>query len=227
MERTIWHRLEKNLTEPSSVNAGSPAGILPSIINPTPATIRLHQGSTSMTLEQVFFVSQSVAAVGVVASLIFVGLEVRNNAKAIRASTAQAVSDNFTDMYLSISNSPGAAALGLKGHADYGALTSEERARFVCMDMTVFSHCQNAFDQWRSGHLRTDLWVGWESVLMNIVHTPGGAAFWHDRGYMFSNDFQKEVSLAMRRPPDPRANIWGVLPANWSAFAEDTAAPQA
>jgi len=37
-----------------------------------------------MTLEQVFWASQCAAAVGVIASLIFVGVEVRNNARAVR-----------------------------------------------------------------------------------------------------------------------------------------------
>jgi hypothetical protein len=75
---------------------------------------------------------------------------------------------------------------------------------------------QNAFDQWRVG--RADrLWAGWESLLMNIVHTPGGAAFWRERGYAFTKDFQDEVKRLMSRQPHPLAKTFGVVPVGRSA----------
>ena len=40
-----------------------------------------------MTLEQMFFASQIAAAIGVIASLIFVGVQIRDGAKATRSAT--------------------------------------------------------------------------------------------------------------------------------------------
>ena len=80
-----------------------------------------------MTLEQVFFASQSVAGVGVVCSLIFVGLQVRGSTKAVRAATEQAIQENFAGIYVSLQASRSALAGITKGVVDYGALSSFRR----------------------------------------------------------------------------------------------------
>lgn len=165
-----------------------------------------------MTLEQVFFASQSIAAVGVIASLIFVGLQVRGSARAVRSATAQAVQENFASWYLSLADNASALATVLKGFGTLDALAPAERAQFNCVFLAFTSHSQNAFHQWRQGHLATELWASWEALLMNMVHTPGGVAFWRERSYVFAQDFRDEVEAIIRREPDPAARAFGVLP---------------
>jgi hypothetical protein len=48
--------------------------------------------------------------------------------------------------------------------------------------------------------------------MMNLVNTPGGAAFWHERSYVFGQEFQDEVKNIMRRQPNPKAKALGVMP---------------
>jgi len=48
--------------------------------------------------------------------------------------------------------------------------------------------------------------------MMNLVNTPGGAAFWQERSYVFGPDFQAHVRAIMMRKPDPRAKAFGVVP---------------
>jgi hypothetical protein len=180
-----------------------------------------------MTLEQVFFVSQSVAAVGVVASLIFVGLQVRGSAKAVRSATAQAVHENFASWYLSLASNSGGLAVVLKGFGALEALTAAERAQFNCIFLAFTSHSQNAFHQWRQGHLADELWTCWEALLMNMVHTPGGIAFWRERRYVFAQDFRDEVEAMAVREPDPAAKAFGVLPLNHKSTTGVAPAPAA
>ena len=137
-----------------------------------------------MSLEQIFFLSQSVAAIGVMASLVFVGFEIRNNAR----------------------------AASVKGFADLGSLTADEKTQFVCTYMAFLSHSQNAFHQWREGHLASGLWACWEALMMNLVNTPGGAAFWAERSYVFDEAFRDEVTVIMKREPNPVARALGVVP---------------
>ncbi len=68
------------------------------------------------------------------------------------------------------------------------------------------------FHQWHEGHLSTGLWAGWETLVMNLVNTPGGAKFWVERSYVFGQDFQGHVAEVMARKPDPRAKAFGVVP---------------
>ncbi len=177
-----------------------------------------------MTLEQVFYVSQTVAALGVIGSLIFVGFQVRDSAKAVRFATAQAVQDNYASWYLSIANNERARATSLKGFVDLDELTPDEKAQFVGQYMAFLSHSQNAFHQWREGHLADELWACWEALMMNLVNTRGGAAFWHERSYVFGQDFQDEVKRIMSLEPNPKAKAWGVVPVTHRESPESEAA---
>lgn len=165
-----------------------------------------------MTLDHWASLSQIVGAVGVIASLIFVGLQIRDNSSAVRSATAQAVHDNYASWYISLSDNEAALATSAKGFVDLNSLSPAEKAQFVCTMMAFLSHSQNAFHQWKEGHLSDGLWAGWEALMMNLVNTPGGAAFWAERGYVFGAEFQNHVADIMQRKPDPRAKAFGVVP---------------
>ena len=55
-----------------------------------------------MTLEQLSFLAQIISAVAVIASLVFVGYQLRQATAAIRASSSQAHSSLYTDLVRSI-----------------------------------------------------------------------------------------------------------------------------
>ena len=61
-----------------------------------------------MTLQQVSLVSQIIAAAGSIGALIFVGLQVRDSARAVSANTAQAVAEGFSNLYRWQSDNPSA-----------------------------------------------------------------------------------------------------------------------
>ena len=163
-------------------------------------------------LEQIFFISQSAAAVGVIASLIFVGLQVRGSTKAVRSATAQAVHENFAGWYMAIAEHPAELEIVLKGFGDLEALSVVDRAVFNCIFLAFTSHSQNAFHQWRQGHLANELWACWEFLLSNMVHTNGGLALWRERSYVFAEDFRVEVAAIAQREPHVNARAFGVLP---------------
>jgi hypothetical protein len=165
-----------------------------------------------MTLEQIFFASQIAAAIGIIGSLLFVGIQVRDGAKATRSATAQAVQDNYARWYLALGGNSDTTAVFLKGCTDMGSLTPQEKAIFVCVCMAFTSYTQNAYHQWNQGHLADELWASWEALMINLVGTPGGAAFWADRSYVFGGDFGTEVRALMAREPHPSAKGLGVVP---------------
>ncbi len=55
--------------------------------------------------------------------------------------------------------------------------------------------------------------------MMNLVNTPGGAAFWEERACVFGAVFRGRVAEIMRRAPDPRAKAFGVAPVTHVASA--------
>ena len=165
-----------------------------------------------MTLADIAALGNLVSGIAVVGSLIFVGLQTRQNAHAVRSSTAQAIHDNYANWYLSMAENTSALATSLKGFVDYDGLSSVEKAQFISTFMAFTSHSQNAFYQWRDGDLPQRLWIGWEALMGNIFLTSGGQAFWKERSFVFGEDFQAHVKLLMSRRPNPMAKAFGVVP---------------
>ena len=81
-----------------------------------------------MTLEDIYFIASIIAAFSVVISLVFVGLQVRQNTSATKAAAAQAVHSNFAAWYTSLQSDPALLSLGIKGLKDYSALSESEKA---------------------------------------------------------------------------------------------------
>ncbi len=155
------------------------------------------------------------AAIAVIISLIFVGLEVRQNTAAVQSAAAQAVHENFAAWYTSLQSDADLLIVTTKGMRDYESLTASEKAQFIATFMSLSSHTQNAFYKWREGSLAPELWRGWEFVSMNFFSTPGGRAFWEERDYLFAEAFQRYIREdLMTREPHPKARPWGAFEIN-------------
>jgi len=164
------------------------------------------------SLQAIASIAEIAGGVAVVISLIYVGLQVRQNTAAIQSATAQAVHDNYAAWYINLSNDATLNDLVIKGLKDYSSLDSTEKARFIDTFMAFSSYSQNAFYQWKQGSLSPQLWLGWESLIMNLVGTPGGKDFWRERGYTFGSEYRDYVvNVIMEKAPHPEARPLGAF----------------
>jgi len=164
------------------------------------------------TLKKMHRVGELVAAIAVVISLIFVGFEIRQNSTVVQSAAAQSVHENFAAWYTSAQSDPILLELSTKGMRDYASLSENEKAQFIAMFMAFSLHTQDAFFKWQEGSLSPELFRGWEYVSMNFFSTPGGKAFWNERGYMFADEFHDYlVNDIMKREPHPKAKPWGAF----------------
>jgi hypothetical protein len=165
------------------------------------------------SLDKTHKITELIAAVAVIISLIFVGLQVKQNTTAVQSAAAQAVHENFSAWYMAIQNEPMLLDIAIKGTRDYATLTETERAQFIAIYMSFYSYTQNAYYKWREGSLAPDLWRSWEYVSMIFLSTPGGKVFWAERSYLFADAFQHYVEQdLMKRDPHPLAKPWGASP---------------
>lgn len=173
-----------------------------------------------MNWDAIQAVAELIAAFGVLASLVYVGNQIRQNTQAVRSATAQAVHDNYAAWYEGYANDPALMKIAVDGLRDYRALNEVEKAQFIALFMQFLSYSQNAFFQWREGALSPELWSGWELLMMNLVSAPGGKDFWLERGYVFSDPFTSYVEgVIMKRQPHPRARPLGAFEIGGSGAA--------
>ena len=156
-----------------------------------------------MTLEDFYFLSQIAAALGIMASLIFVGLQVRQSTRQAKADAVQAVHDNLSAWYMHAAETPFKAEAGFKGLHSLDNLSGAESISVVTDLMALTSYLQSAYFKWRVGDLPDDLWHSWEQSLLSYLDSDGGKQFWELRKYNFTPDFTEyvEANLLHRKLP--------------------------
>lgn len=114
-----------------------------------------------MTLEQIYLVSQIVAAFAVVISLVFVGHQIKQNTDSLRLNTAAAhiaahhqAIEQVKDAWMQ----PDFAALLLKALGTPEALNEHEQLRLdILLSADLFGH-EIALHLADHGHIDADLW---------------------------------------------------------------------
>ena len=143
-----------------------------------------------MTLEQWAFVAQIVSAVAVVASLVFVGFQLKHATAAIRASSSQAHSSLYTDLVQSIIDNADFARTWSVGLTDPKALNEHEWVRFVAYASALFRLYESSRVQWLNGRLDEEHWHTIQRQAADFGHLSGLQIAWRLRGHWFSSEFR-------------------------------------
>ena len=161
-----------------------------------------------MSLEQLSFLAQIVSASVVVASLIFVGYQLKHAAAAIRVASSQAHSECYTDLAKSVIDSADFARVWRMGLADPKALQEDEWVRFVAYANALFRLYESSRVQWLNGRLDNEHWRTVERQVADFWPMPGLQAAWQARGHGFSDEFRNWFDNYMPEaeiPPYTRA----------------------
>lgn len=146
-----------------------------------------------MTLSDLGNIGDFIGAIGVIVSLIYLAIQIRQNTKSVRNSTYQEIVRDMTastDLLASNSELARAWRMGLQ---DFGALDADQRVRFGAYMLSLFRRLENILHQSNYGTLDPASWEGWRAALRNIVRQPGVVVWWHTAHTLFSRDFREYV----------------------------------
>lgn len=146
--------------------------------------------------------AETLGVIGVIASLAFVALEIRQNTTAVRSQAAQGVMDQIFAVYETMVIDPTVTEIVLRGLDDPLSLSAGESARFHSFQTISFQSYQNIFVQVREGALDPGLAEGWWQLLRNLFDFPGTRYHWETRSYILSPEFRDfvETEVATREP---------------------------
>lgn len=148
-----------------------------------------------MTLEALYFISQVIAAVALVGSLIFVGLQIRESRKqaehaerTARAQVHQQIADSFRDIGLEWGRRPDVF------HRMLMNTKSEDLSPELRMDSGVLLYPtlkvgENAFFQSENGLLSREHLDQSMTLIVNILGSNVGRDWWRDRKRDFNSEF--------------------------------------
>jgi hypothetical protein len=143
-----------------------------------------------MSLEQISLIAQIASAVAVIASLIFVGWQVKQATQAVRNSSSQAHSANYTEIVKCLIGNGDFARIWLCALLDPDAPSDVDWVRFVGYASTLFRFYESSRVQWLHGQLDEEHWQTIERQVRTLTTQPGIQAWWRLRGHWHSESFR-------------------------------------
>ena len=156
-----------------------------------------------MTLAEL---TQLLGGIGVIASMIYVGIQIRNNARAMRAATYQQISVISLQGWLSLGHNGETTGIMLRGMDDFSALNRVEKARFRFIVMGYVKGFENAWFQRNIGTLRESDWKAITNDLNSFFSTPGTHVAWPMVKSRFNAEFTAFVDQVLIRQAAAAAN---------------------
>jgi hypothetical protein len=158
-----------------------------------------------MTLEGIYYISQIVAVVGIFASLIFVGLQIRQNTKAIKATSHHAITDSFNAINSLILSDPKVARVWRLAITGSQELDEDERTSADFMLLRIF---ETLYYQYKNGTMDKQLFDAELKTLKWAFTYPGSQAWWAANPISLSDEFRAFIDGlirdAQRRAQEPK-----------------------
>jgi hypothetical protein len=143
-----------------------------------------------MSLDQLSSVSQIISTFAVVASLVFVGIQLRQAIGAVRASTSQAHSANYYAINSSIIGDGELARIWRESLANFDSQDPDAKVRFVALTSSIFRFYESSRAQWLRGQLDPEHWQMIEKQATSFASQPGIKSWWKLRRQWHSIEFQ-------------------------------------
>lgn len=135
--------------------------------------------------------AEVIGVLGVISSLIFVALEIRQNTNAVRSATVQAISQESYDINMRMAETPELLAL-LRKSNNQEPLSDSERDELFALWNAALRLNQNRYQQFRLGVLDDTMLfeVGGRSAL---YQGNSFADFWEATKQIHSVEFQRFI----------------------------------
>ena len=143
-----------------------------------------------VSLETVSAIAQIIAAIGVIASLFYLAVQVRQNTRSMRAVVVDSLAGALVDLFAPLAHDPSVMRAFIAVVESWDAASEEDRVRAVPIMFGTFKLFENAWFQKRQGTLDPEQWEGWDVYIRIYYHRPGVKTWWLMRRAAFAAGFR-------------------------------------
>src|SRR5215469_4272750 len=131
-----------------------------------------------MNWEMLAAIAQIIAAFAVIASLVYLAVQIRNQNKESRRAAANVFTLHWTDFRKSLSDNADLAAIHLRGLESFDALNPVEKVRFASELGRLFVLSERVYLFYLEGALAPELWKTLEQTTADLIAYSGAQAWW-------------------------------------------------
>ena len=150
-----------------------------------------------MTIQEWGAIGEFIGGIAIIVSLVYVGLQIKQNTKATKMSSAHSYLDTQNGYVGLINQSSSLADVLDRGANDLEALKGGEVVQFSAFHDQSFSSFQTFFIEWRDGWLDERLWNFYKHAMADLLSHPGIQTWWSNRKHWYSEEFREYVDATM------------------------------
>ena len=148
-----------------------------------------------MDWEAIGAIGEVLGAVGVILTLGYLAIQIRQNTRALRAASIDSTTQIANGIRSDLFSNPEITAIYANGLGDVDALNKLERERFRLLMTNALWALWNAYNQAKLGDSQS--WEAQKPMMRRFLSQPGGQWYWQTYREEFAQDFQAEVDAAL------------------------------
>jgi len=154
-----------------------------------------------MKLKDYALIAEVIGGFAVIVGLVFVGLELRQNALMQHVTATQSLSVNYENAVDALGKDTETACIYVRGINGLDNLNGIERYRFFVLWFHVLRAGEQLHCYSLEGMVDSRIWRGYERQLDEIFRYPGVQQYWEVRKDWYSDEFQSFVDQMIARAP--------------------------
>ena len=144
-------------------------------------------------LKNIALIAEIFGGIAILISLIFVGIQFKENTKATRSATATATISTMASWYADIGNNQQSSELFYKLLATPDSIPKEQRIQAIYNLHSMFLTFQNSYFLVKEGTLDVRIQESLTVVISGVKNQPGMLYYWKTRKSIFFEEFQAYV----------------------------------
>jgi len=151
-----------------------------------------------MTLENIYYIGQTVAVVAILLSIVFVGLQIRQNTKALKATSHHAITDSFNQLNALVGTNPEAGRIWRVGLSGIDNLDEDEQMSFSYLCLGYMRVFETLYFQNKNGTMEPQLFESEKRSIVWASSFPGFRAWWASNTISLSDEFRAFIDAIMQ-----------------------------
>ena len=151
-----------------------------------------------MTISDISDIGQALAAVATVLGLVFVGYQIRQNTRALKATSHHAVTDSFNALNALLVSDQNFARIWRCGLAGLVNLDEDEAMSFSYMVLANMRIFETLYYQYKTGTMEEKLFEAELRTLKWAVTNPGFRTWWFANPIALSAEFREFIEGLIR-----------------------------
>jgi hypothetical protein len=135
---------------------------------------------TYMSLKEFSELGAAMSGVGVIASVIYVSIQISHNTRAVRASAFQQVVNSFAGVAFDLGKDKNLVDLFVRGGRDFTSLDEVERTQYSYMLLSFLRRAESVVFQTEIHMLHNHHWSGIRNSIKAVMAAPGTRVCWSE-----------------------------------------------